>query len=84
MWCEKLLIFYVENKQKSLVPLTQKLLTAKDIGLEINFEAITDLLDTSWIQDTGPKVAKEQLGKSFDRLLIVNLEKNEETFDMDK
>jgi hypothetical protein len=68
IWFDDIFAFYIENKQKSLIPLMQKLLIAKDIGIQTNFKAISNLINTSWIKDTEPWEVKIRLEKTFAKL----------------
>ncbi|MBP9779972.1 hypothetical protein KBD33_05125 [Candidatus Gracilibacteria bacterium] len=65
---DNIFAFYIENKQKSLIPLMQKLLVAKDIGIQTNFTSISNLIDTSWIKNTDPKEVKMRLVNIFTKL----------------
>ena len=47
----------------------QKLLIAKDIGIQTNFKVISYLIDTSWIKKTEPKEVKIRLEKTFEKLV---------------
>lgn len=67
-WFDEIFDYYIENKQKSIIELMQKLLIAKDIWIKTNFKLITDLLDVSWIKSTELKKTKEKLEKTFDKL----------------
>ncbi len=67
-WFDDIFVFYIQNKQKSLIPMIQKLLIAKDIGVKTNFTSISNLIDTYWIKNMDPKTVKIRLEKTFAKL----------------
>lgn len=67
-WFDDVFTFYIQNKQKSLILLMQKLLIAKDIGIQTSFRSISNLIDTSWTMNTDPKEAKIRLIRTFEKL----------------
>ena len=81
-WFDEIFNYYIEHKQKSLIPMMKLLLIGKDIWLATQFKAIFDLTDVSWVRGADPTLVKELLLLSFRKLSkVTQLDQSVKTFE---
>ncbi len=68
---DKIFNYFLQNKQKSLIPFMQKLLLTIDLWFETNFKFITNLTKIDWIQWMEIWPAKTQLSSNLEKLLSI-------------